>query len=405
MSKTVFFNIPAQGHINPSLPVIAELVRRGEQVICVNAEETRAAYVATGAQFVAYPYLPTLDKLVKDSNDGDLAGNALELVRVADLLLPMVIELIEREKPDYIIFDSLASWAKQAAGKLGIRAAAIFCTFVVVPGSRPPISPAMALGLAQMMSRVILRFPAYWQLAAGMRRAHGVNGVGLMNALRNTGSLNIVFTSARFMFAPDRVNSTYRFVGPSFSQRPADTDFPFDQITGHPVVYISLGTINNENATFYRQCFEAFGSYPAQFILSVGKRTEIASLGSIPANFIVRNFVPQLEILQRTDLFVTHGGMNSIHEGLSYNVPLVVIPQQFEQAMLALLVARHGAGVALGIKPPIGQVTTSEIYASVDQVLKAPDSYRAAARELGESFRTAGGYARAASELIAFGRG
>ncbi len=401
MSKVIFFNIPAQGHINPSLPVIRELVRRGEQVMCVNTEETREAHEATGAQFAAYPFIPTMGGLINNGSGGNLADNALSLVKIAEQIMPWVLELLEREKPDYVILDSLCSWAKQAAEKLGIRAAGSITTFVLAPGSMPPVPIS---SLLSMVGGIIPRLPSYWQVAARMQRNFGVKGVGLPGALSNSGAMNIVYTSSLFQPGSDKLNGSYKFVGPSLAERPATGDFPFEAITRKPVVYISLGTINNDNVDFYHQCFEAFGSYNAQFILSAGKRTAIQALGTIPTNFIVRNFVPQLDVLQRSDLFITHGGMNSVHEGLYYNVPLVVIPHQFEQSIVAQQVVKHGAGVALADKPPFGQVTAAELRAAVERVMGARAQYHAAAVLLGESLRAAGGYQRAADELIAFGR-
>ncbi|MCA9911099.1 MAG: glycosyl transferase, partial [Anaerolineae bacterium] len=141
-----------------------------------------------------------------------------------------------------------------------------------------------------------------------------------------------------------------------------------------------------------------------QFILSVGKRTDLAQLGAIPANFIVRNFVPQLEVLQRTDLFITHGGMNSVHESLWQGVPMIVIPQQAEQAFVAQQVVKHGAGIALGDKPPVGQVSAAELRAAVEEILGDLDAYRAATEPLRASFVAAGGYRRAAEAFMAYGR-
>ncbi len=402
MAKTIFFNIPAQGHINPALPVIRELVQRGEQVICVNTEEMRAAHEATGARFEAYPFIPTMDGLINNGNGGNLADNALSLVKIAEQIMPWVLALLEREKPDYVIFDSLCSWAKQATQKLGIRAAGSISTFVLAPGAMPPVPISSMLS---MVASIIPRLPEYWRVAGRMKRNFGVKGVGLAGALSNSGELNIVYTSALFQPGSDKLGSEFKFVGPSLAPRASSSDFPFEAITRKPVVYISLGTINNDNLNFYRQCFEAFGNYDAQFILSVGKRTDIQAPGTIPVNFIVRNFVPQLEILRRSDLFITHGGMNSVHEGLYYNVPLVVIPQQFEQSIVAQQVVKHGAGVALADKPPFGQVTAADLRTAVDNVMKARAQYHDAAILLGESLRAAGGYQRAAEELMVFGRG
>lgn len=399
--KIIFFNIPAQGHINPALPVIRELVQRGEQLICVNTEGMRAVHEATGAAFAAYPELSMIDELMNKAN-GTIAGNALELIKIAEQIMPWVLELLEREKPDLVIFDSLCSWAKQATEKLGIKAAGSISTFVFEPGAMPPVPITSMLSMAASM---IPRMPAYWQVASRMKKTYGVKGVGLTGAVGSMGAFNVVYTSALFQPENDKLKGKYQFVGPSIASRPASSDFPFEAITGSPVIYISLGTINNENPAFYRQCFAAFADYDAQFILSAGKKTDIPALGTIPANFIVKNFVPQLEVLQRSNLFITHGGMNSVHEGLYYNVPLIVIPQQFEQSIVAQQVVKHGAGVALADKPPFGQVTAEQLRSAVEQVMKARTPYHAAAVVLGESLRTAGGYQRAADAYIKYGQG
>jgi MGT family glycosyltransferase len=404
MSKTVFFNIPATGHINPSLPVMAELVRRGEEVIYVNMENTRAQIEHTGVRFLPYPDLPQLAELVNQASGGNLADNALALIGIAEQILPFVFDTLQREKPDYVMHDSLASWGKQAAEVLKLPTIASVVTFALLPGAPPPLPMSMLLPMMGMIAGGILpRMPDYWRLARRMKEKFGVKGVGLTGALMNLADMNIVFTSREFQPGSEKMGAAFKFVGPSISSARVDgVEFPFDQLTRHPVIYISLGTINNTNMDFYRNCFAAFADYPAQFILSVGKKTDIAALGQIPPNFIVRNFVPQLDVLQKADLFITHGGLNSVSEGLYYGLPLVVVPQQIEQLFVALQVAKHGAGLALGVRPPIGIVTANELRMAVDTVLGSVASYKQAAVRLGDSFRAAGGYMRAADEIIAF---
>ena len=68
----------------------------------------------------------------------------------------------------------------------------------------------------------------------------------------------------------------------------------------------------------HTRCHSANLNY--RVVMSVGSRIDIASLGTIPGNFIVKAFVPQLQLLQRAALFITHGGMNSVNEGLCAGV-------------------------------------------------------------------------------------
>lgn len=398
MGKTIFFNIPASGHINPTLALVTELVQRGETVVYINTEETRSQIEPTGAVFLPYPHMPELSGLISQASGGSIPRNALALTQIGQRLLPFVLETLHAQKPDYVIFDSLCAWGKHGAALLGIPSIASIVTFLIAPGALPPFTPAMIL---HTLADIIPVMPKYWQVARDVKAQYGVKLGGLMNAVMSTGDMNIIYTSSDFQPSSSRFGATYKFVGPSIGEGRGG-DFPFEQITRKPLIYISLGTINNTNLDFYRACFDAFRDHPGHFILSAGKQTDIAALGTLPVNFVVRNFVPQLDVLKQADLFITHGGMNSVHEGLWFNLPLVAIPQQVEQAVVARQVATRGAGIALGMRPPFGQVSAAELRGAVDTILADPAPYKAAAKTLGTSFRAAGGYARAADEIQNF---
>ena len=109
---------------------------------------------------------------------------------------------------------------------------------------------------------------------------------------------------------------------------------------------------------FYKLCFKAFENTDYTIVMSIGDKTEISDLGDIPKNFIVKNYVPQTELLKYTKLFITHGGMNSTHEGLYNGVPLVVIPQSADQPVIAKQVENLGAGVKLQMQGLTGESTT-----------------------------------------------
>lgn len=113
------------------------------------------------------------------------------------------------------------------------------------------------------------------------------------------------------------------------------------------IIYISLGTIYNSSLEFYENCFKAFKDMDVEVVMSIGKKIDINTFKDIPSNFIVRNYVPQLEILKYADIFITHGGMNSTNEGLYYELPLVLIPQSVDQPFVANRVAKLGAGIVL----------------------------------------------------------
>ena len=65
--------------------------------------------------------------------------------------------------------------------------------------------------------------------------------------------------------------------------------------------------------------------------MSVGKNIDIEQFGELPENISIFNYVPQIQLLNYVDIFITHGGLNSINEGLFNGIPLIVIPQMFDQ--------------------------------------------------------------------------
>ena len=92
---------------------------------------------------------------------------------------------------------------------------------------------------------------------------------------------------------------------------------------------------------------EAFRSEDVDLIISVGQQFKIGKLKSIPANVYVYKSVPQLKVLKMADVFVTHGGMNSVSEALYYGVPMVVIPFVSDQPVNARCVEKLGVGKKL----------------------------------------------------------
>lgn len=84
--------------------------------------------------------------------------------------------------------------------------------------------------------------------------------------------------------------------------------------------------------------------------MSIGKKCEVSQLGEIPPNFLVKSFLPQLEILKRADVFVTHAGFNSVNEALYFGVPMLALPQVNDQHMVAKRLVSMQLGMTESIK-------------------------------------------------------
>lgn len=396
MRKIIFVTPPAHGHVNPTLPIMQELIQRGEQVICYNSPEFRPQIERTGAIFRAYPPIEmTTSAIAQLLTQGNLVQMTSLIFRTTEQLLPFILQELAREQPDLVIFDAIALWGRMAATELQLRAAASIGLF---------INDERQMGLRDLLFILGLALPALPGLFSArqrLTRQYGTSFPKTKALFPMRAGLNLVYTARELQPDTPMIDQTFRFVGPSINPPPDNQQLPFALPEALPVVYISLGTIHTTHTAFFRTCFAAFGDYPAQFILSAGAQTDLQELGPIPANFMVRHSVPQLAVLQHCDAFITHAGMNSVHEGLYYGVPLVLIPHQFEQLLNARCVVARGAGLLIDNQVKHQPISTPVLRQALDQLLSEPH-YRVAAQNIQQSLRATGGYQQAADEIQAY---
>ncbi|MBX3012660.1 MAG: hypothetical protein KF832_14185 [Caldilineaceae bacterium] len=398
MSTAVVLCYPTHGHVAPKLAVVEALVQRGERVIYYSTERSRARIEQTGAEFRAYGY--DYHEFDPSPPTEGLFSDMERLLGLTEAMLPTLLTELRDLQPDYLLLDSKSIWGNLASQILQVPAATLSVVFALherlvdaaylVPRLYGGASPAV-------LQRALVHLHSYFQLAQRVDQRYGTRCPNLVEFLGNPQPLNIIFTSQLFQLGGEHFTDNYKFVGPSIKPRHEATTFPFDQLSGAPLIYISMGTVFNELPDFYRACFRAFADAPYQIVMAVGNKLDRTQLGEPPANFIVSDYVPQLEILERAALFVTHGGMNSANEGLYYQVPLLVVPQRGDQYMVAGRVAELGAGLPLFTH----EAAPERLRATADQILSNP-RFKAGAQRLGQSLQAAGGYQRAAEEILLF---
>jgi MGT family glycosyltransferase len=225
---------------------------------------------------------------------------------------------------------------------------------------------------------------------------YGLTNTRIFDVLSNRAPLNVVYTSREFQPRPELFDDTYKFVGPSLASRGDEEEFSRELGDG-PVIYISLGTIFNQSLGFYQTCLKALGGLEQRVVMSVSRKIDISQLGAIPPNFLVRHWVPQLLVLSKANLFLTRSGINSVNESLYYGVPMLLFPEIMEQKLVATQVSSAGAGVILDER----KIGAEELRRHVEDVLRHPKSQQAA-RRVGASLRAAGGYERAADEILRY---
>lgn len=400
MSRIILTAMPAAGHINPSAPLVRELVRRGVEVTCYATEEFRDQLERTGAEFVPYPEdsISAAD-LAAATSEGSPLRVVTRVLTATKRLLPFLQEELRRRPADAVAYDSNAVWGRMAAASLDLPKISLMTTMLVGAG-----------GMRDMSAREWLQFiktawPDLGGTLAARKRLISLFGTELFPprpVFPMRGDLTI-FPIPRWLQQPDpRIDETCHYVGPTFDpavrQAAADPELAALLAGSEPLIMVSLGTLHAGSEEFFRSCFTALGDLPARVVLSVGRHTDPARLGTPPPNTLVRPSVPQLDVLARADLFVTHGGMNSVLEGLQHAVPLVIIPQQFEQLVIGRAVAGRGAGVVLRQNLASRPVPPEALRAAVDQVRSDP-AHAAAARTIADGLHQERGAARSA-ELI-----
>ncbi|MCR8630948.1 macrolide family glycosyltransferase [Paenibacillus radicis (ex Xue et al. 2023)] len=394
MARVLLINGGSEGHINPTLGVVQELIRRGEEVVYFIAEQFRDRVEPTGAEVITFDGSKFIEAFLAGGRNpwGRVGG----LLRTADIVIPSLLEQTKGERFDYIIHDSMFGCGRLLAQILDLPAINSCTSFAIQENS-----------FDSMQDRLSSHFPAdvnereqqeFQQLVNNVQAKYNVQIGSAYEVFCNPAPLTIVYTSKRFQPDGESFDETFKFVGPSFVPHSHD-QFDFYNVDTDHLIYISLGTVFNQAVDFYKLCFAAFAETKYTVILSVGKQTQIADLGDIPANFIVRNYVPQIEVLIHAKLFITHGGMNSTSEGMYYGVPLIVLPQSADQPVVARRVAELGAGTHLNQEG----LTAQDLREAAESVLKDASIPKQCV-EIGDSFRAAGGYHRAVEEIFAFKR-
>lgn len=386
MSKIVFFCIPAHGHTNPTLEVVRELISRGHQVWYYSYNWLKDKIEETGATFISCDDYDMEQKLTpKEATriGKDLAFSTKILVDTTLALDDKVCTDMEQLKPDCIVADSMAVWGKAVAMKLGIPFVSSTTTFAFNQYS----SKIMKKSFGELFG-MLLSMP---KITKDIKRLQdkGYPIKNILDILQNDNETNtIVYTSSQFQPCADTFSDKYAFVGPSI--RP--TTEKIDK-THEKLIYISMGTVNNDMMPLYKDCIKALTDTEYQVIMSVGNLVSLDDFGKLPDNISVFPQVDQIAVLKEADVFVSHCGMNSVNESLYFEVPLVMLPQTSEQSGVATRVSQVGAGIQLN------KINAAEIKTAIELLL-TDMSYKDNAKKISQGFKNCAGPKGAADKIL-----
>lgn len=385
MSKIAFFCIPAHGHTNPTLAVVKELIQRGNEVKYYSYDIMKEKIESTGASYISCdPYDIQMHLTPEDADrvGKDIAFSTEILVRTTLALDEAILNDMKAWHPDCIVADSVATWGKLTALKLGIPFICSTTTFAFNRYS----AKIMKQDIGQLFSMIFSMGKSKKYIKMLQNKGYPVKNI--ISIIQNDNDTEtIVYTSPEFQPFAETFSEKYTFIGPSIRKSENKVEKPDEKI-----IYISLGTVNNQVVSFFKNCILAFKDSEYQIIMSVGNIIDLDELKPVPYNFKIEKYTDQIEVLQKASVFITHCGMNSVNEALYYQVPLVLFPQTNEQSGVAYRVNELGAGAYLKENTP------DEIKQTVEKVLSNP-SYQNNAKKIAESFYRCGG-AKAAADKI-----
>jgi MGT family glycosyltransferase len=396
---------PVTGHINSLTPLGIELQKRGHAVTFVQVADTEAKIRAAGlgcaiAGQADFPLgtLPSFSAQLGALN-GIAAGRyTVEIYRrTAEMMLRDVPALLRQLGVEGLIVDQ-TQYEGATIAELTNLPFVTFCSALPLnyDWTIPPFAtdwPYSISPWAQLRNRFGYEVMTFLGRPIGQSVQHYRQAHGLMPHTEQPFSqlAQISQQPAAFEY-PRQLPPYFHFTGPHHYAAPRELDqsFPFAALTEAPLIYASMGTLQNRLQWVFQRIAEACEGLPAQLVISLGNaRTE--RIPQFPGNPMVVPYAPQLELLKRAALTITHGGLNTTLETLSNGVPLVAIPVTNDQPAVAARIVWSGAGEKLSLSG----LSVSRLRDTIERVLTQA-SYRQNAHRLQGEIQRAGGVVRAA---------
>ena len=258
-----------------------------------------------------------------------------------EVVLPEALNIVKEDLYDVIICDSIfggSCFLKQ------ITKIPVVCSHSSFAMSQAPVPKQMLVpGFHPQLDHC-------YQILKRICESYKIEEPSLEQVFTSKGDLNIVYTTHNFNGDEGVHEPDYLFAGPSIDRLQESHDVDFSVIGDRKLIYISLGSLNTDFVDFYKICISAFRNTDYYVCMSIGRKCAVSQLGEMPSNFLVKNFLPQLEVLKRADVFITHGGFNSVNEALYFGIPMLALPLVNDQHMVAKRLVNMELGMTENIK-------------------------------------------------------
>lgn len=374
------------GHLYPTLTLAKELRRRGHSVVFFVDRPTEVEVAGMGVEVCAFSgnLLPAGLIAQRHQTLAGLMGTeatCFTMRMLAEFSRGIVADgerIIRESRVDALVLDGLWHNLDVVAVHLGIPYVHINCA---LHGDMTGATPYFAYDWpyecgSSAFNRNLLGLRQFDPCFAAMREClqEYSQKVRLPIDLNSPYALHsrlaqITQTPRAFDFPGDHWPPHFHYTGPWHDpdSRPA-IDFPWERLTGEPLIYASMGTLMNGSRPAFQALIDAAEAPGRQLVVSLGNQVPPRDLQPLSESTILVNKAPQLELLDRTSLCITHAGLNTVLESLSRGVPMVCIPVALDQPGIAARVARSETGVFL----PIGNLSADPLREAIDAVLQNP---------------------------------
>ncbi len=396
------------GHLNTMIPLGSELLRRGHRVTVFNLLDAKTTTLASGLEFqpLAENEFPAgsmtegLGKLGKLSGLTAFRYTIKAFTEISAALLREAPIAIQKAGVEALLVDQVSFEGGTIAEFLNLPFVTVCSALMVnrdpnIPPFGTPwqYNPTLPNRLRNQLSyqllnlavkpirEVIAEYRHQWKLPL---YSHPNDGYSKLAQLSQQ--------PAEFEFPRQNLPPHFHFTGPYHNpatRKPVP--FPFEQLTGQPLIYASMGTVQNRLLDVFQTIASACEGLDAQLVISLGGGATPESFPQLPGNPIVVGYAPQLELLQKATLTITHAGMNTTLESLSNGVPMVAIPVANDQPGVAARIAYTGVGELVSLK----ELSVSKVRSAIGKVL-TQESYKQRAIEMQEAIGRSGGVKKAA---------
>lgn len=399
---------PGPGHLNPMTALGRELKRRGHKVTIFGIVDAKSYAEAASLEFWAlaeseYP-LGTTKKML--SQIGKMNGLSALLYALnaykesAAVVLRTAPSAFREAGIEALLLDETQSEGSTVAELLQIPFITVSCALMLYPEDTIPpffttwnydpawwailrnqLTISVLRWLAQSIYEVINEYRRRWKLPVKSNSYEFYSKLAIISQ-----------QPAEFEFPRQKLPPHFHFTGPlSDHTGRRRIDFPYDKLNEKPLIYASLGTVQNQLQYLFSNIAEACDKLDIQLVISLGGAFDPEELPHLPGNPLVVKYAPQLELLQKAALTISHAGLNTTLESLSNGVPIVAIPIANDQPGVAARIAWTGAGEFISVS----DLDVSKLRTAVERVL-TQNSYKQNALFLQQAIKRAGGVTRAA---------